>query len=621
MTSLRNYRAVVLAGMLGAVAACASLDVDNPNAPDRTRALGQAADISSLLGGGFYNWYFAQQNYAPSMPTGVIASHNSMSWGNWGARFYSSVPRRGFQNDQSDVNSNELGENPWYGNYAALVAANLSIQQASNEEIFPADDDELQATAEMLIASAKFLQGSSLANIALFYNQGFVVDESSTPGATPAFLSADKVRDSALKKLDAAVAAATASGVDFTLPQSFLNFTGWTNEQLAQMANTEAARLLTYFPRSAAQLSAMTAANWAKVESYARGGITFNPSINGDNTNWFDGYKNVAMDWDTWVRVNQRVVALLDPSQPTRYAYDCPVPATGCTAPAPAPTSVDQRYDPTPRDDASAGSLNTKDFLYITYDNFNPARGRYHFSQVGHNRYACHGILSADGGGVCPVPFRLVAENDLILAEALVRQNKNLTEVATLVNKTRVTRGGLPALTGTAADLALTAGFVPPSGTCATIPCTVYGNYGVTAGSLQEKLLRAIFYERDIELMNSSAITPYYDARRTDRFTTFSVENINDLKDSPRQFPVPAKELSALSRELYTFRGADSVAGSVAAIRMRSSAFDPAASPASRTQGSMYRVGNQFVGVGRVGDIAEILRQRARAQIQASKPF
>ncbi|HET9423742.1 MAG TPA: hypothetical protein VFO55_00115 [Gemmatimonadaceae bacterium] len=609
MNKFRNYRAVVLAGMLGAVAACASLDVDNPNAPDRTRALGQAADITSLLSGGFYNWYFAQQNYAPSVPLGAIASHNTMSWGNWGARFYSSVPRRGFQNDPTDNNSNEMVENPWYGNYSAIVAANLAITQAQDPAIFPADDAELQATSQMLVAASKFIQGATLANIALYFNQGFVVDENTPAGSNPPFVGADSVKKAALAKLDAAIAAANAG--TFTLPGSFLNGPTWTNAQLAQVANTEAARLIAYFPRTAAQLAAMPAADWAKVETYARAGITFDPSITGDNFTWYDGYKNVAGDWDTWIRVNQRVVAELDPSQPTTYAFDCPVAGTGCVNPAPAPVSADKRYDPTPRDDASAGSLETADFVYVTYDNFNPSRGRYHFSQVGHNRYACHGILSADGGGLCTTPFRITAENDLLLAEALVRQGgaTKLAEAATLINRSRVTRGQLPALTGTAADLVQTVGLAP----------TTYGVYNATGEALI--LLRAIFYERDIELMNSSGITPFYDARRTDRFTTFSVSAPNDLVDSPRQFPVPAKELSALSKELYTIKGTDSIPGVVSAIRVRGGLLDPFASVSARNMGSLYRVGDQFVGVGPVGDIAEQLRLRSRAAFKASSPF
>jgi hypothetical protein len=618
MKSLRNYRALVVAGVVAVVAACASLDVENPNAPDRTRALGQAADITSLLSGGYYNWYFAQQDFPPSIPLGAVASENTISWGNWGSRFYSSVPRRGFQNDQTDINSNVLVEVPWYNNYAALVSANLAIGQAQNPDIFPTDDADLQATSKMLVAASKFIQGATLANIALYFNQGFVVDENTPAGTTPPFVGPDSVKKAALAKLDAAIAASTGAGVSFTLPQTFLNINGWTNTQLAQVANTEAARLIAYFPRTAAQTAAMTAADWAKVESYARAGITFNPSITGNNNNWYDGYKYLGEDWDTWVRVNQRVVAELDPSQPTTYAFDCPVPGTGCSNPAPQPVSADKRYDPTPRNDASVGSLSTADFIYVTYDNFNPSRGRYHFSQVGHNRYAYHGDLSADGGALGVVPFRLKAENDLLLAEALVRQNKNLPEAAALINNTRVNRGQLPALLGIA-DVTTGPGLAPPPGDCAAPPCTAYGSYGVTGEQLV--LLRAIFYERDVELMNSSAITPFYDARRTDRTKTFSVSAPHDLVDSPVQFPVPAKELSALQRELYTWKGTDSIPGIVSAIRVRGGMFDPSASPAARAQGSMYRVGNQFVGVGAVGDIAEQLRLKNMAFLKSKRPF
>jgi starch-binding outer membrane protein, SusD/RagB family len=619
MTSLRNYRSLVLAGLVGVVAACASLDVDNPNAPDRTRALGQAADITSLLSGGFYNWYFAQQDFPPSIPLGAVASHNTMSWGNWGARFYSSVPRQGFQNDQTDVNSNILVEVPWYNNYAALVSANLAIGQAQNPDIFPSSDADLQATSKMLIAASRFIQGATLANIAMYFNQGFVVDENSVAGAAQPFVGPDSIKKAALAKLDAAIAAST--GQSFTLPQSFLNINGWTADQLAQVANTEAARLLTYFPRTAAQTAAMTAADWAKVEGYARKGITFDPSITGNNNNWYDGYKYLGEEWETWVRVNQRVVAELDPSQPTTYTYTCPVPTTGCTNPAPVPSSADARYDATPREDASAGALTTKDFIYITYDVFNPSRGIYHFSRVGHNRYGYHGALAGDGGGLGVVPFIIRAENDLILAEALVRQGgaAKLVEAAGLINKSRVNRGGFAPLTGVA-DVT-TAGVAPAPGTCTAVPCTTYGNYGTGLSAEQVMLLRAIFYERDIELMNSSAITPYYDARRTDRFTTFSVSAPNDLKGSMVQFPVPAKELSALQKELYTIKGTDSIPGIVSAIRVRSSVFSPMSSVSARNQGSLYRMGNQFVGVGPVGDIAEQLRLNNLAIAKVKKPF
>src|SRR4051812_12033678 len=97
---------------LGIGLGCASLDVSNPNAPDRTRALSQAGDVSSLVGGAFAAWYYGQQDYAPAVTAGTMASHISMSWGNFGARLYSSVPRIGFQNVATDINSNILTEIP-----------------------------------------------------------------------------------------------------------------------------------------------------------------------------------------------------------------------------------------------------------------------------------------------------------------------------------------------------------------------------------------------------------------------------------------------------------------------------------------------------------------------------
>src|SRR2546427_11976424 len=85
----------------------------------------------------------------------------------------------------------------------------------------------------------------------------------------------------------------------------------------------------------------------------------------------------------------------------------------------------------------------------------------------------------ANGVGTAPVV--LAAENDLILAEALIRgPTPNLGQAAVLINKTRVTRGGLspaPSANGILADLQ---------------------------------------YEQDVELYSSN-VPPYYNQRRSDR--------------------------------------------------------------------------------------------------------
>ncbi|MFZ5624774.1 MAG: hypothetical protein ACOY71_10150 [Gemmatimonadota bacterium] len=574
---------------LGLVAGgCGTLDISNPNAPDRDRALATGADVINLVGGAFINWYYSMQNYAPATAASTMALNTSMSWGNWGSRRYSSVPRVGFVNsstDQADII--EIVNNPWYNNYAALVSANLALVQLPNLKDL-SDQDKA-----MITAAAKFLQGATLANIAMFFNQGFIVDEA-TDVTSVTFSAYPAVRDAALAKLDAAIAAAgTAS---FQLRSSFLNIAGWTNTQLAQVANTTAARLLAYSARNRAETGTV---NWARVVSYASRGISsgtpFNPSLGGDGVNFFDPWKAVEGAWDSWHRANQRVVKFMDPSQP--YPY----PASGNNPPV--VNSPDQRVDAsTVQSDASLLGTPTKDYLWADYVPFNPARGTYHFSNLVHNRYSFHSFEDPSGGGFGTVPFLLAAENDLLWAEGLIRSGGSRAQAAALINKTRVGRGGLPPLTGNETS-------------AAGIP----GLAWLSGPDNNDVLLRALFYERDVELMGSSAVTPLYDARRTDRFDNPVVQGAlnagilaaGDLVGTPRQFPVPSRELETLRLQLYTFAGKDSVA-----------AANAINSGASLGQLPYLVVGGKAVKApGEVKTIADGYIAKARASLHSLRRF
>src|SRR2546427_7981619 len=113
----------------------------------------------------------------------------------------------------------------------------------------------------------------------------------------------------------------------------------------------------------------------------------------------------------------------------------------------------------------------------------------------------------ANGVGTAPVV--LAAENDLILAEALIRgPTPNLGQAAVLINKTRVTRGGLspaPSAAGLLADLQ---------------------------------------YEQDVELPGSN-VAPFYNQRRIDGLEPRTAH----------EMPVPAKELGVLQLPFYTWGG------------------------------------------------------------------
>jgi hypothetical protein len=100
----------------------------------------------------------------------------------------------------------------------------------------------------------------------------------------------------------------------------------------------------------------------------------------------------------------------------------------------------------------------------------------------------------------------------LLWAEGLIRGTvPDLATAVTLINKTRVTRGGLPA---------------------ATVADGVAG------------LLTKLQYEQDVELPGDNA-TPYFNRRRIDGLQALT----------PHQMPIPAKELGVLGLPYYTFGG------------------------------------------------------------------
>src|SRR5574340_388964 len=191
-----------------------------------------------------------------------------------------------------------------------------------------------------------------------------------------------------------------------------------------------------------------------------------------------------------------RVIHEMNPDQPVRY--------TEChSIPEDAAGFVDHRYQ--------------TDFTYIATIPFACARGAWHFSNWEHSRYgskAAGGDVSWYSGtftGVAPIV--LAAENDLLMAEALVRTGGDLGQAAALINTTRVGRGQLtPAA---AAD-------------------------GAAA------LLADIQYEQDVELLTTAGGLQWWERRRIDGLQP----------GTPRHLPVPAKELEIDQLPIYTFGGA-----------------------------------------------------------------
>lgn len=508
---MTRFRGTVglLAAML--LAGCGSLEVENPNAPDAVRALSDPAALEAVAGGTLRSWFNTYEGCEGNCVLVTQAQSFSASWNNWNMNFYSGYDADGkrltrpWQNDPAAAGRTSM-EVPWVGMYSAVSSAVdvlKAIRITGTEINSPEDTKRAEAVAELML-------GASLSYIALNYDKGYIVDET-TDLAALTYSNRKEMRDAAIAKLQSA---ATIAGANtFTTLPAWTNGVTYTNTQIKQIANTLSAITLAYYPRDAAENATVS---WPTVLTYASQGMSSGTAFDfvfvGDGCDsfchqiltWFD-------DFSTG-RVHTRVANLLDPA-----TQQTPWPLTG----NPQPNSPDKRLGNgsfgdasivdgfgTVIKDAGAGT----DFAYSRDAIFRPDRGSYHQSNIGFMRYDLTGLQDPSGiwAGFGPAPVITATQNDLLWAEALIRTG-DLAGGVTLINRTRVGRGGLaPAAAGD----------------------------GVAG------LIAKLGYENEIELMGLGA-APYYWARRQG----------NLLEGTPREMPVPAKELGVKGEATYTWGG------------------------------------------------------------------
>ena len=536
---------------------CQTLDISNPNAPDSKRLLSDPGSVRALAQGAMQTWYNTFLNIDPGTTLSVMARSGVAAWNNFQIRFYTgctygaplgpmpapydslgtcgtktaTYSRVKWQNDPTSTRRLEI-ETYWYGYYAALSSANDVLKAIRANGLVIVD----ASTTKMVETMAVLVQALCLSELALNYDKGFVVNYN-TDLTSLQFSGRSAMRDTAIARFNEVIALAKAN--TFTVDGAFFGAPAsptYDNVKIAQIANTMAARTLAYFARNSAEnkdVSASGVVDWTKVAVYAEsgmsatktsGGLTATPfdwifQVDGC-VNWCDGLKNWTNDMTT-MRVHTRVGHLLDPTtQPDPWKG----PAAN-SQPIWGTTSFDKRlgdgsFGPVGTvDTATGGTMPATanagtDFAW----SFNKeiqftARGLWHQSALANIRYiiVAEAPMQPQGetNGIGPAPAVLAAENDLLLAEALIRgPAPNPAQAATLINKTRVTRGGLPA---------------SPSAN------------GVLA-DLQ--------YEQDVELYSSN-VGVYYNQRR--------IDNLEPL--TPHEFPVPAQELGVLGLPLYTWGG------------------------------------------------------------------
>jgi len=501
-----------------AVAGCKSLDITNPNDPDSDRALSDPEDIEAFVGGAMGEWFNTFVGTVGGGPLVTQAQTYTSAWNNSNMLFYSSIDldgtrnTRGWQNSPSAASRGSI-EWYWEGYYRSMGLSNLVLKAIKVEGKVVVSESQTRR-AEAL---AEFVRAVSLAGIALNYDKGYILNETSDLGNLVYYHRAI-VRDSAIAGFERVIALATANSFD--TPTDWTNGgPSYSNDDIVKLANTAAAYTLANWPRDSVE--AINNVDWAAVVSYASQGLSNGTDvdfiINADGTNlwsdmlyWFNGIDGG--------RVDTRVAAMLDPATQTH-----PYPAGG----NPQPDSPDDRLGDGSFGDASMtapeGLFGTvpktanagTDFAWSSVEIFDPSRGTYHQSNIGHIRYDFTGVQGDEGpyGGKGPTYMFSAGQNDLLWAEGLLRQPAgDLTQAAALINNTRVGRGNLAPASGAESRTALQAKWS---------------------------------YEMEIEVLGLGAASYYHRRRAGGGLIT----------GTPREMPVPAKELGVFGQPLYTFGG------------------------------------------------------------------
>ncbi|MFQ5674285.1 MAG: hypothetical protein ACE5G1_00180 [bacterium] len=490
---------------------CQSLSTQNVNNPDTERALGTPGDVEALIGGSMLSWFRIHNQWGVEHLS-VTADALSCSWGNYSMKDMSSEPRSAFNNSTSYTYINAI-QLPWTRCYQAISAVHDGLQQLD------AGLDLGDATKNHRArAFAKLVQGLAHGYLACFYDRAFVLDETIDINTDVLELQPyQAVMAAAIQQLEEA-ASLLETGPAFTTDDGWINGVNLTNDELAGIAHSYIARYLAQVARNPEERAAV---DWNKVKANAEKGVTeaFAPHGDGSFGGWFHSNQWFHNDRGaSWARLDYKMIGGSDKSDGYQNWLNTPVQL--------------RKEFAMDTDDKRLSGMTIKDFQGNDTDggiyagNFGPTpfpaiRGTYHFSLYGYYRYE----ELANGGIVAPSPIFLPAENDFLIAEALLWTGGSVDEIGALIDKTRVTNGGYPPAASVTSGI---------------------GDVRDARSPLDGSSLWAMLkYDKQLECLQTGAGLEYFDNRGWGDLVT----------DTPIHWPIPAQELETLQQQIYTFGG------------------------------------------------------------------
>ncbi len=481
--------------------ACDDLNTENNNNPDRETVLSTGGDLVSVLEGAYITWWQSIHGAFPVIGLSVAADAYSLSLDDFGARRMGEEPRKVYNNRLTEETSyRSIVENPWRGCLSAVSSAN-DVINALNEGI---TIDNGGAQDQALLAAAHFIRGVSWGYLGLMYDKTIIADENTDFTQPVVFTAYKDVIEMAVNELSTAVDQSENAGADFV--HAYFNGVTLDLDGFIQLCNSYAARFLAQYPRTAVENSEV---NWELVLALTQNGIEEGFAPLADGNAWQSYHRYVFAETGEgpfWARVDQRIVAAIDTTQPARY------PEVNAKGEMPLEnkmaTSNDERI--------------ASDFLFFPANNFPVDRGEWHFSHYKHHRNITDPGFAGNGSSEGPMPVFLKADNELLKAEAQLRLNRVGQAIEIINAGTYVTRGGLQLEDNTSQEVAA-----------------------------------AIMYERSIELLSTAPMNMWFYRRRIGPRVDFTLlDALGGLQTgTPAQLPVPADELNILGLEPYNFGG------------------------------------------------------------------
>ncbi len=274
--------------LLFGASACADLEVTNLNDPDAGKALSSAGDVESLISGAYNTWWSGHMSTGgPGMFMSNAAFQHNAPWNNFGMEHYVRLPRIALINDVADTNYTRLVR-PWYYSYRALAAVSDGLRSLEDPDIA----DELDAgTVAALKAYSKLVQGLAHGTLAMLYDRGFVVDETTDLTMAQEPMAYTDVMNAAYGYLDEA--AAMGSSGSFTLDVGWMA-TDVSAQQLARIAKSWKATFRAQVGRTEAERDV---ADWSAIMADVDAGIQETVMMDMD---WDNGWYASILDYGTW---------------------------------------------------------------------------------------------------------------------------------------------------------------------------------------------------------------------------------------------------------------------------------------------------------------------------------